>query len=138
MTKTTTDSVLPRTTSEPPSCLQCRHGRHSSTTSSPAVTWPRDQDESQASMRTRRRRSLQAKLARPFLRLMTLRSGEPPLCTSLGPELYIRTAKAPHSGHPLPFQSFSIIVGHLKLPFRAAPRLASVLHPLPPFLHLPL
>ena len=58
--------------------------------SHPAATRPEDHDDSHDRTCTGRRRSLQAKLARPSLRLSTLRSGEPTLCISPGPELYIR------------------------------------------------
>jgi len=76
--KATTDTVLHSTAKEPPSKLECRHGRHSSTTSHPAAPWPEDHDDSHDRTYTRRWHSLQAKLARTSLRLMTLRSGEPP------------------------------------------------------------
>jgi hypothetical protein len=98
MMKATTDTALHRTTDEPPSRLQCCHSQHSSSTSHPAATRLEDHDDSHNQTCTRRWHSLQAKLARPFLRLSTLRSGEPPLCISPGPELYIRVARAPISG----------------------------------------
>ena len=77
MMKATTDTALHRTADEPPSRLQCRHGRHSSAMSHPAATWPEDHDDSHDRTCTRRRHRLQAKLTRPSLRLLTLRSGEP-------------------------------------------------------------
>ena len=97
ITKATTDTALHRTADEPPSRLQCHYDRHSSATSHPAATWPEDHDDSHDWPCTRRRRGLQAKLARPSLRLSALRSGEPPLCICPGPELYIRAARAPIS-----------------------------------------
>jgi uncharacterized membrane protein len=65
---------------------------------------------------------LQAKLARTFLRLSTLRSGNLLFVVSPGPELYIRVAKAPILGHGLflyhlPFHPFTIAVGLLELLF---------------------
>jgi len=101
VTKVMTDTALHRMADEPSPCLQCHHGQHNSTTSHPAALWPQDHDDSHARMSTRRRRSLQAKLARTSLKLSTLRSREPPLCISPGPELYIRTNRETHSGHPL-------------------------------------
>jgi hypothetical protein len=86
MVKATTNTTLHRTVGEPPSRLQSHHGRHSSTTSRPATMWPEDHGDSHDRTCTRRRRSLQAKLDRPSLRLMTLRSGEPPLCMSPSPQ----------------------------------------------------
>jgi hypothetical protein len=73
-------------------------------------------------MDSRRRRSLQAKLVRTSLRLTTLRSGNLLLVSSPSPELYIRVARAPISGHililhPLPFHPFTIAVGLLELLF---------------------
>ena len=119
VTKATMDTALHRTTDEPPLRLQCHHDRHSSATSHPATTWPKDQDDSHDRTCIRRWRSLQAKLARPSLRLSTIRSGEPPLCISPGLRLYIRVVRAPISGtrDPLPFHSFTIVVGLLELLF---------------------
>jgi hypothetical protein len=94
MMKAMIDTALHRTVDEPPSRLQCRHSRHSSATTHPTAMWPEDHDDSHDQTCTRRWRSLQAKLARPSLRLSTLQSGEPPLCMSPSPELYIRTARA--------------------------------------------
>ena len=119
-TKAMMDTTLHKMADEPPSRLQCCHGRHSSTMSCPAATWLEDHDDSHDRTCTRRWCSLQAKLATTSLRLSILWLGEPPLCMSPGPELHIRAARAPISkerGHPLPFHSFTIAVGLLKLPF---------------------
>jgi len=107
-TKTMTDATLHRTADELSPWLQCCHDQHSSTTSDPAATWPQDHDDGHARASIRRRRSLQAKLARTFLRLSTLRLGEPPLCNEPWPKLYIRAVRAPifehlHILYPLPF-----------------------------------
>ena len=75
--KTKMRTTSRRIASEPPPCLQCRHGRYSSTTSHHATTWPQDHDDNHAQTYPTRRRSLQAKLARTSLRLTTLRSREP-------------------------------------------------------------
>jgi hypothetical protein len=118
MTKTTVETTSHRTASELPSCLQYRHGWHSSTTPCHSTMWPQDHDDSHARTYSTRRRSLQAKLARTSRRLVTPQSGEPPLYTSHVPELYIRVARAPISTfilNPLPFHSFSIIAGLLEL-----------------------
>jgi hypothetical protein len=72
-----TKTMSYRTTGEPPPCLQCHHGLHSSTTSHHAVMWPQDHDDNHVQMCSTRRRSLQTKLARTSLRLTALRSGEP-------------------------------------------------------------
>ena len=94
VTKVMTDTALHRMADEPSPCLQCRHGQHNSTTSHPDAVWQHDHDDSHARMSTRRRHSLQAKLARTSLRLSTLQSGELPLCTSPSPspELYLNLA----------------------------------------------
>ena len=117
MTEGTTDTALHRMTDKSSSRLQCRHGWHSSATPYPVATRPEDHDDNQYRTRTRRRRSLQAKLARTSLRPTTLRSGEPPLCMSPGPKLFIRTARAQRYTHPLPLHSFTILVGLLELLF---------------------
>jgi hypothetical protein len=64
--KTTVETTSWRTTSEPPPCLQCHHGRHSSTTPHLTMMWPQDHDDNHAQTCTTRQRSLQAKLARPL------------------------------------------------------------------------
>jgi hypothetical protein len=118
MTKTTTETTSHRTASELRSCLQYRHGRHSSTTPCHATMWPQDHDDSHAQTYSTRRQSLQAKLARTSRRLATPQLGEPPLYTSHVPELYIRVARAPISTfilNLLPFHSFSIVAGLLEL-----------------------
>jgi hypothetical protein len=123
MTKTTTDSTLLRMADEPPPCLQCRHGPHSSTMSHLVMTWPQDHDDSHARTSTRRWHSLQAKLARTSLRLTTLWSGEPLLCISPVPKLYIRTARATHSeSSTIPFVHHSSRASEASL--WATPRLA--------------
>jgi hypothetical protein len=96
--KAMTDTALHRTANEPPSRQQCHHSRHSSATSHLASTWLEDHNDSHDWTCTKRWRSLQAKLARPSLRLLTLQLGEPPLCTSPSPKLYIRAVRAPISG----------------------------------------
>ena len=85
MTKTTAETTSHRTAGELPSCLQCRHGRHSGTTPYYAAMWPQGHDDSHARMYSTRWRSLQAKSARPSLRLTTLRSGEPIALYALWP-----------------------------------------------------
>ena len=77
MTKTMMETTSHKMAGEPPACLQCCHDQHSNTMPYHAVAWPQDHDDNHARMCTSRWRSLQAKLARPSLRLMTLRSGEP-------------------------------------------------------------
>ena len=72
VTKATTDTALHRTADEPPSRLECHHGQHSSAMSHPATTWPEDHDDSHDPTCTKRQHSLQAKLARPSLKLSTL------------------------------------------------------------------
>jgi hypothetical protein len=76
ITKTTIEITSHRMAGEPPPCLQCHHGRHSSTTSHHATAWPQDRDNNHAETCTTRRHRFQAKIARPSLRLMTPRSGE--------------------------------------------------------------
>ena len=76
MTKATAETTSHRMAGELSSCLQCRHGWHSSTTPCHSTTWPQDHDDSHAQTCSTKYHSLQAKLARPSLRLMTLRSGE--------------------------------------------------------------
>jgi hypothetical protein len=120
--KTMTDTALHRIAEELSPWLQCCHDQHNSSTSDPAVTWPPNHDDSHAQTSSTRRRSLHAKLARTSVRLSTLRSREPTLCIKPCPELYIRTARAPISGHglilhPLPLHPFTIAVGLLELPF---------------------
>ena len=127
MTKTTTDTTMHRTADKPPSRLQCRHGRHNSTTSHPVATRPEDDDDSHDRMCTRRRRRFQAKFIRPSLRLSTLRSGEPPFCISPGPGLYIRAAMAPISGTTFTSSTIPFIHHCSRAPgasLRAALRLA--------------
>jgi hypothetical protein len=85
MTKIMTDVALHRTADELSPWLKCCHDQHSSTMSNPTLTWPQDHDDSHAWMNTRRQHSLQAKLARTFLRLTTLRSEEHPLCIKRWP-----------------------------------------------------
>jgi hypothetical protein len=77
MTKTMAEATSHRMTGELSSCLQCHHFWHSSTTPHYAMTWPQDHDDSHARTYSTKWHSLQAKLDRHFLRLMTLRSGEP-------------------------------------------------------------
>ena len=66
MTKAITETTLHRTTAEPPSCVQYRHGWHSSTTPHLTATWAQDHEDNHAQMYSTRRRSFQAKLARPI------------------------------------------------------------------------
>jgi hypothetical protein len=73
--KTTMGTTSHRTAGELPSCLQSHHGRHNSTTPCHVTTWPQDYDDSHARACSTRWRGLQAKLARPFLRLSTLSVG---------------------------------------------------------------
>ena len=96
VTKATTDTALHRTADEPPSRLQCRHGRHSSATSHHVTTWPEDHDDSHARMNTRRQHSLQATLARTSLRLTTLRSGEPPPLYAPWPQTLYKGSQGTH------------------------------------------
>jgi hypothetical protein len=66
MTKAIAETTSHRMASEPPPCLQCRHGRHSSTTPHLTATWAQDHDDNHTQTCSIRRRSLQAKLARPL------------------------------------------------------------------------
>jgi hypothetical protein len=116
--KTTVETTMHRMAGEPQPCLQCHHGRYSSTTSHHATTWPPDYDDSHAQTCTTRRHNLQANLARSSLRLTILRSGEPLLCTCPGLELYIRAARAPILGIQLSFTHSYTVEGLLKLPFK--------------------
>ena len=75
--KTMAETTSHRTAGEPPPGLQYRNGRHRSTTPNHATTWPQVCDDNHDRTCTRRRCSLQAKLARTSLRLMILRLGEP-------------------------------------------------------------
>ena len=75
--KATMDTALHRMADEPPTRLQYRHGRHSSTTPHNAAMWPQDHDDSHVRTYSTRQHSLQTKLAMTSLRLTTLRSGEP-------------------------------------------------------------
>jgi len=118
VTKAMAETTSHRTAGEPPVCLQCRHGWHSSTTPHHAVTWPQVHDDNHAQTCTTRRRSLQAKLARTSLRLTTLRSGESPSLYTPWPRTLYKGSLGTISRHPLPFHSFSIVVGLLELPFR--------------------
>jgi hypothetical protein len=79
------DTALHRTVDEPPMCLQCLPRPARGTTSRSIATWPQDHDDGHAQTDTKRWRSLQDKLVRTSLRLMTLRSGEPPLCNEPWP-----------------------------------------------------
>ena len=127
MTKTMTETTSHRVASEPPPCLQCHNGQHSSTMPHHAVMWPQDHDDNHAWTCTTRWHSLQAKLARPFLRLSTLRSGEPPLCISPGLGLYIRVVRAPISGMTFTSSTIPFIhhcSGTPRASLQVAPRLA--------------
>ena len=119
-TKAMTDTALHKMADEPPSRLQCCHGRHSSTMSCPAATWLEDHDDSHDRTCTRRRHSLQAKFARTSLRHSTLRSGEPPALYTPWPRTLYKGSQGTHlrgHAHPLPFYSFTIVVGLLELHF---------------------
>jgi hypothetical protein len=119
MTKTTTETTLHRMASELPSCLQCRHDRHSSTMSCHATTWPQDRDENHARTCPTRRHSLQAKLGRPSIRLSTPRSGEPIALYTPWPRTLYKGSQGTHLYmiHILyHFHSFSIVAGLLSFP----------------------
>ena len=137
MTKATTDTALHRMADEPPSKPQCRHGRHSSATSHPAATRPEDHDDSHNRTCTRRRRSLQAKLARSSLRLTTLWSGEPSSLYSPWPRTLHKGSQDTHLGDPTLIHSFLHRRRASEASLRAAHLLALALLPLPPFLHPP-
>jgi hypothetical protein len=64
MTKATTKTTSHRTAGELIPCLQCHHGRYSSTTPHHAATWAQDHDGNHGQAFITRRRNLQAKLAR--------------------------------------------------------------------------
>jgi hypothetical protein len=128
-TRAMTDAALHTTTNEPPPCLQCRHGLHSSALSHLVMMWPQDRDESHAQTSTRRRRSLQAKLARTSLRLTTLRSGEPPLCIKTWPQTLYKGSQGTHLGTWTHSSSSTISFIHHSsrapgVSLRAAPHLA--------------
>ena len=116
--KTTTETMSHRTAGEPPPCLQCCHGQYSSATPHHAMTWPPDHDDNHARTCSTRRCSLQAKLARPSLTLMTLWSGEPIALYVPQPRTIYKGSQGTHDTHPLPFHSFSIVAGLLELLFR--------------------
>jgi hypothetical protein len=97
-TKTMWDAVLHMIADELSPWLQCYHDQHSSTTANPAMTWPQDHDDSHAWTNTRRWRSLQAKLVRTSLRLMTLWSSEPPLCIKPWPKTLYKDGQGTHLG----------------------------------------
>jgi hypothetical protein len=66
MTKAITETTSHRTAGEPPPYLQCHHGQHSSTMPHLTAMWAQDHDNNHAQTYFIRRRSLQAKLARPL------------------------------------------------------------------------
>jgi hypothetical protein len=66
MTKATTETTSRRIADEPPPCLQCCHGRHSSTVPHLTVTWTQDHDDNHAQTCAIRQCSLQAKFTRPL------------------------------------------------------------------------
>jgi len=66
MTKAIIETTSHRMAGEPPPCLQCRHGRHSSTMPHLTTMWAQDHDDNHAPMYSTRWCSLQAKLARPL------------------------------------------------------------------------
>jgi len=106
MTKATTETTSHRTANKPPPCLQCRHGRHSSTTSHHAAMWPQDHDDNHAQTCSTRWRSLQAKLARTSLRFTTLRSGEPPSLYTPWPRTLYKGSQGTHLRGPTLIHSF--------------------------------
>jgi hypothetical protein len=96
MTKATAETTLGRTVGEPSPCLQCRHGRHGSTTPHLTATWAQDHDDNHVRTCTTRRHSLQAKLARPLPQAHDASIGRTFfLYICPGPELYIRATRAP-------------------------------------------
>ena len=115
--KTTVETISHRMDGEPPPCLQCHHGRHSSTTSQRAATWPQDHDDNHAPTYSTRRRNLQAKLARTSLRLMTLWSGEPSSLYTPWPRTLYKGSQGTHLGIHLLFTHSYTIEGLLKLLF---------------------
>jgi hypothetical protein len=138
--KTMADAALHRTVDKLSPWLQCYHDQHSSTTSDPTAMWPQDQDDGHSRASTSRRRSLQAKLARTSLKLLTLRSGEPPFCNEFWPQTLYKGGHGSHLGtrsHSLSSTIRSIHHSN-RAPgayLRAAPRPAYVLRPLSPFLN---
>ena len=117
MTKTMVKTTSHRTTSEPPPCLQCCHGRHSSTTPHHAMMWPQDHDDNHAQTCTTRWRSLQAKLARSFLRLTTLRLGESSSLYVPWPQTLYKGSQGTHLGDQNSFTHSYTVEVFLKLPF---------------------
>ena len=96
--KTMAETTSHKMAGEPPPCLQCHHGRHSSTMPHHATMWPQDHDDNHVRTCTTRRCSLQAKLARTSLKLMTLRSGELPSLYTPWPRTLYKGSQGTHRG----------------------------------------
>ena len=135
MMKTMVRTTSHRTAGELPSCLQCRHDRHSSTTSHHAATWPQDHDDNHAHTCSPRRRSLQAKLDWPSLRLTILRSEEPTALYKPWLRTLYKGSQGTRLGDPSLIHSFLHRRRAPEASLRAACLLALDLLPLPPFLH---
>ena len=137
MTKTTVETMSHRTAGAPPPCLECHHNRRRSTAPLHAARWPQDNDDSHIRAYSTRRHSLQAKLARPSLRLTTIRSGEPPPLYVSWPRTLYKSSQgilSRYSASP----THSLTLHRSRAPeasFWATCLLALALLPLPPFLH---
>jgi hypothetical protein len=110
VTKAMRDTALRRMANEPPTRLKCHHGQYSSTMSHPVATCPEDHDNSHDQTCTRRRHSLQTKLARTSIRLTTLRSGEPPALYVSRPQTLYKCSRthSKDSKSPTHFESSTI------------------------------
>jgi hypothetical protein len=96
--KAMTDTALHRTTNKLSPWLQCCRGEHNSTMLAPVAMWPQDDDDGHTRMSTKRQHSLQAKSSRTSLRLLNLRSGEPPLCNEPWPQTLYKGTQGCHLG----------------------------------------
>jgi hypothetical protein len=127
MIKTTTRTMLHKTAGEPPPCLQCCHGWHSSTTSHHVTTWPQDYDNNHAHTYSTIRHS--------SLRFTALRSGEPSPLYMPWPRTLYKSSQSTHLGDPTLIHSFLHYRRALEASLWAARLSALDLLPIPPFLY---
>ena len=101
------------------------------------MTCPQDHNDNQAQTCTSRWRSLQAKLARPSLRLTTPLSGEPIVLYAPSPQTLYKGSQDTHLDR-FTSSTISLILHHSRAPrasLQAVHLLALALLPLPSFSH---